>query len=960
MGQPALRQELSDEQLAEEFITLSESEEFARVLRYRRKQINRSVVQHLKAKVAELARADCQRAVKAASVTRAVAEVMEDPLGQALAYHACGQAMQVAGSYAQAVEFYEKAEAIYDRLGSDVEAARIARAKVSALMYLGRYEEALLVAAKARDVFKQFNEATLLAQLESNVGNIYHRLDEYREALRYYDRAEETFLAQQDQFGLAQVRFNKANQYTQLNQFEKALDFYAQAKESYQNLNMPRLVNLTDYSVAWLYFLRGRFQESLKLLAQAQLKAKELGDHTLGALCDLDRAEVCLQLNMYDDALESAHAAAERFRGLERNYEYAKANMFMGIAYTQLNELTIAELRLQEARDCFLAEGNEVYTALADIYLSDVFKHWNDLNQAAQLCAEAKLLLSERELSTRTAYAELQRGRLQLLAGDLDGVSALCQSAMQVLGEADAPWLKYQILHLMGQSEQQSGHDDEAYRHYKEAVEYLEAMRSGIRADEYKCTFMKDKLRVYDDLVELCLLADSEEKIDEAFLYVEAAKSRSLTELLATDRSIQGKSDEPSVKELHDDWRRTREELDYFYNRINQHERRSDQRVSSLGAELQEEVQAREQHLARLARQLSLEDAEYASLHLAPRVDARQVGRCLAEDEALIQYYIANERVTVFALTRDRVRVLRDLTTTNTLIPLVQWLRFYLNQLTLNDHCDESQLDAIGRFADQYLQKLYTVLVKPIEPLIKDKKIIIAPHGALHYVPFHALTDGREYLIDRHEISYSPSATVFTLCLEKARRQRRSDQVLIMGVPDEAAPLIRDEVEAVRSLWPDAQVFLDHEATLDRLREQAPQCRLLHLASHGVFRRDNPMFSALKLSDCWLNLYDIFNLDLNAELVTLSVCETGMNAVFPGDELFGLMRGFLYAGAPSLVVSLWVAHDGSTSEFMRWFYAGMREGLSKRAAYRQAQRAVREEYAHPYYWAPFILMGDPS
>jgi CHAT domain-containing protein len=196
--------------------------------------------------------------------------------------------------------------------------------------------------------------------------------------------------------------------------------------------------------------------------------------------------------------------------------------------------------------------------------------------------------------------------------------------------------------------------------------------------------------------------------------------------------------------------------------------------------------------------------------------------------------------------------------------------------------------------------------------------------------------------------------------LEKARRQRRSDQVLIMGVPDEAAPLIRDEVEAVRSLWPDAQVFLDHEATLDRLREQAPQCRLLHLASHGVFRRDNPMFSALKLSDCWLNLYDIFNLDLNAELVTLSVCETGMNAVFPGDELFGLMRGFLYAGAPSLVVSLWVAHDGSTSEFMRWFYAGMREGLSKRAAYRQAQRAVREEYAHPYYWAPFILMGDPS
>jgi CHAT domain-containing protein len=230
----------------------------------------------------------------------------------------------------------------------------------------------------------------------------------------------------------------------------------------------------------------------------------------------------------------------------------------------------------------------------------------------------------------------------------------------------------------------------------------------------------------------------------------------------------------------------------------------------------------------------------------------------------------------------------------------------------------------------------------------------------LHYVPFHALHDGHQYVIDRYEISYCPSAGVFKLCSEKAERKRANGRMLIMAVPDETMPFIREEVEAVRSLWPDARVFLGPEATLDSLKQHAPGCRFLHLASHAVFRRDNPMFSALKLGDAWLSFYDIFNLDLHADMVTLSACETGMNEIFPGDELFGLMRGFLYAGAPSLVVSLWQVNDRSTAEFMRWLYVGLSQGLSKRAALRQAQLKVKQAYPHPYYWAPFILVGSPE
>jgi CHAT domain-containing protein/tetratricopeptide (TPR) repeat protein len=959
MDAPHLQSDWTDEQIAEKLIALTDSQEFRRVLQYRRKRINPSVIERLKDEVAYLIRADIHRAVELADVTRSVATLCDDPVGLALAHHASALAAHFSSQYVEAVEHYEQAEVIYSRLGMEVEAARIARAKIDALMYLGRYGEALQIAEQAREIFKRHNKSMLLAQLEMNVGNIYHRLDQYREALQCYQYAEETFAAEHDEFYLAQARYNAANQYTQLNEFDRALALYQQAQQGFQRFDMTAAVNQTEYSIAWLYFLRGRFHESLKLFAKVREKAAELGDTPLEALCDLDLAEVYLQLNAYEDTLESARSAAEKFSQLKMNYEYAKATMYLGIACTHLNDFPTAERELQEARRVFQAEGNEIYTALSDIYLSDVLTYRQDWEQAGRLCDEAKKLFGEQNLSAKTAYAELQLARLKLLQGEWDEAELRCRSALQLIGEAEAPWLRYQCLHLLGSVKQQAGQEPEAYQYYTQAVEQLEALRSSIRLDEFKCTFLKDKLRVYEDLVELCSRTGTQEKIAEAFAFAEAAKSRSLVDLLAADQKIETKIQEPSVSELHQTWKRLREELDWYYNRINLYEVWVSQRPASFGDQLQKEVHQREQQLARLARQLRLQDAEYSSLQTASWLDMDEVRESLAEDEVLIEYYAVHGQVKVFVLSRETVRMLNDLTQCNAITPLLQRLRFYFNKFMLSQEYIRAHAENMQRLTTHCLQKLYAELIEPIASLLQDKKLIFVPHDVLHYIPFHALHDGRHYLIDQHEISYCPSASVFKLCSEKAQRRRGEGPVLIMGIPDEATPLIYDEVAAVKSLWPEAQVLLGEQATLQQLKQHAPLCRLLHLASHGIFRRDNPIFSALKLADSWLNFYDIFNLNLNADLVTLSACETGMNEVFPGDELFGLMRGFLYAGAPSLVVSLWVVSDRSTAEFMKQFYAGLNQGLSKRAALRQAQLAVKEKYQHPYYWAPFILMGAP-
>jgi CHAT domain-containing protein len=180
---------------------------------------------------------------------------------------------------------------------------------------------------------------------------------------------------------------------------------------------------------------------------------------------------------------------------------------------------------------------------------------------------------------------------------------------------------------------------------------------------------------------------------------------------------------------------------------------------------------------------------------------------------------------------------------------------------------------------------------------------------------------------------------------------------VLLGVPDPQAPRARDEVAALVALFPEVVALLDDQATLAALREQAPTADVLHLACHGQFRPDNPLFSSLRLADGWLTVRDAYNLDLPGGLVTLSACETGMSAVAPGDELIGLARGFLSAGAPSLLVSLWTVDDESTAMLMTSFYTRLCAGDGPAAALRQAQRQALEYYPHPFFWSPFVLFG---
>ena len=235
------------------------------------------------------------------------------------------------------------------------------------------------------------------------------------------------------------------------------------------------------------------------------------------------------------------------------------------------------------------------------------------------------------------------------------------------------------------------------------------------------------------------------------------------------------------------------------------------------------------------------------------------------------------------------------------------------------------------------------------------------PHGSLHYLPFHALHDGESYLLERHEISYLPNSSLLRYATPS--RASRAEPLVFGHSFGGKLPHAVQEARTVGALLGTAPL-LEEDTSLARLRERACDSGVLHLAAHGGFRPDDPLFSGLALADGWLTTLDVFNLRLKASLVTLSACQSGQNLIGGGDELQGLMRAFLYAGAASLVLTLWAVEDQSMAQLMERFYRKLTEGWAKAAALRYAQRQFisREggdgRYAHPYFWAPVFLTGD--
>ncbi|HZU29560.1 MAG TPA: CHAT domain-containing tetratricopeptide repeat protein, partial [Candidatus Angelobacter sp.] len=801
------------------------------------------------------------------------------------------------------------------------------------------------------------DDTVRLARLDINFGNIFHRQDRFSEALDCYQRAYSQLAPDKDAEGIIAALHNVAVCLIALNENERAQETYENVRKFAQKQDMPLAVAQADYNIASLYFFRGEYGRAIEILRAACNASLQTGDVYHAALCLLDLSEIYLQLNLNQDAADLAGEAFQRFEELGTGYEAAKALTHSAIALSQQRKNFQALMLFAQARAMFVKEKNHVWPALIDLY--EAFAHFNDgrAAESRRYCAAALDFFRNSALPGRAVLCRLLLARLSLNAGDVSSASQECGLAFRDLEKREAPVLLYQAHLVMGRIEETIGNLEEAEKHYCVAKDVLERLRGGIRGEELKISFLENRIEVYENLAGLYLSkALMPNALQEAWHCMELAKSRNLLEMIVRSSS-HPHLHTPGKNALTPYALKLREQLNWYYHRIDAEQTMRFPARNERLLRLRDQAGQSEKEFLRFMREIPSDEAEAAGLEPVKPASLESVRESLCPATTLIEYFRVQDSILATVITRDNLEIV-PVTSASQVIETLRMLQLQFSLFRLSPEHVKDFVELLLPATKARLSDLYTQLIAPIRNKLQGKYLLVVPHESLHCVPFHALFDGENYLIDSYAISYAPSASIYVQCRQKQAKQ--AGHSLVLGVADPQAPHIDEELRSVAALLPEAKLFVGSQASEKVLQEYGAGSQLVHIATHGFFRQDRPMFSGIRLGDTFLTLYDLYRLKLPVEHITISGCSTGMNAVAAGDEIIGLIRGLLFAGARSLLLSLWDVNDGTTADLMRSFYGHYLNRKNRALALQDAMKELRVRYPHPYYWAPFMLVGNAA
>jgi CHAT domain-containing protein len=425
---------------------------------------------------------------------------------------------------------------------------------------------------------------------------------------------------------------------------------------------------------------------------------------------------------------------------------------------------------------------------------------------------------------------------------------------------------------------------------------------------------------------------------------------------LANREQFRWSREEPESRALIDELERLRAEHQVFYQQAFNPPRDQNMVDETPFKEALDEVSNREKRMRAITEKLYLlshsDNATRSSFNtLLPDIQAS-----IDERTLLVEFYNDGQQFWAFVLDGQTCKV-------HPLTINVETLKLLLNQLKSNIAAglkmgtNTSAANRLTLLVQRLLQRLYAHLLAPLEIQKHTwKRLTIVPYGALHYLPLHLLHDGNSYLIENYEVVTLPIASL----LSRSSPRRPTGALILSHSWDGRLPHTLQEAETVQQLF-GGTLYAEEAATRSLL--QAEPTQILHIATHGQYRLDQPDLSFLELADGQLYADDLLQQDMSYELVTLSACETGQANVAADEELIGLGRGLLYAGAGALILSLWQVSDSTiTQAFMERLYTALRTGSSKAAALREVQLVIlkRQPHLHPAFWGAFQLIGDAS
>ena len=747
---------------------------------------------------------------------------------------------------------------------------------------------------------------------------------------------------------------------------------------------------------------RGEGPQALAYYERSAAEAEQRGDQVRAARALGTAAVVAVRLGRYQKAIQAGTRSIELFKGAKELTQpdlmaWASVHAQLGAGYRAVGDMTRARQVLEEGLqfansrlsgrregqvEGYLLNGLAMVAYAQQDYPAALTRN----TQAAEFFEDAESRLGQRaperlrvNMRRWTALSFFGIGRAQLALKHPDEAEAAFDKALKYarlsgLREVEVEILGGQAnLALARQdwpravaSYQQSialatqlrrvgglpylyqglaralagqGRTDEALAAAREAVRHVEDLRAELSDSGLRSGFFEAKQGIYQQAVYLALQAQHP---DEAFALAERGRSRTFLDLLGSQTTLS----KGRTRALVDEEVRLRARL--------AEAQAQDGSASEESDRARAQIEALDRDYRAFLDRVRKENLEQASLMAVEPVTLAEIQALLPDGTTLLEYLVGDNGVVVWVVDRHRATVVQLPGDRSSLTSQVRRLREAItNQAPIVD-------------VQTQARTLYRRLLEPARKEIHGDRIVIVPHGVLHYLPFTALrSSAGRWVVEEFSVSTLPSASVLRYLADKGASA--SGPALVVGNPDLGAelalPWAEREARMVARHEQGSTMLVRADATEARVKKLLETAGVVHLATHGDLSENDPMSSAVLLvpgggEDGRLEVREVFALDLHARLVVLSACETGLGKLSRGDELVGLQRAFLYAGTPAVITTLWKVDDKATFGLVRAFYTRL-ESAEPVGALRQAQLETMKTFPHPYAWAAFGLTGLP-
>ena len=895
---------------------------------------------------------------------------------------------QRVGSYDEALKLSEQALAINLETGNKDALARTLENFANTYYRLGQYPKAIEYFQRAIPTGRESGNKEAEMFIWENLGQVYFAMSDYEKALECYEEAKRLVTEIGDPRLFDTIYGNEALVFWNLGDLEKARETLQRVLQLFQESGQKQHIANTYENLGSLEMELGNYGESQQALLKSYQLAVELKDQGLAAVSLNALGNLHKELGNFDlaqDYFTRAYGISEE-TGERR--EAAGSLVYLGqIAHGQKQYQTALE-NYRKALQVFVELGDEQRVAVSKEAIGSVYGELGDHDLEMEYYRAALSLNESIGDRLGVASCNLRIGSAYYAGGKLAEADAALARAVEMLGEVGNQALLWRALYRRGLVCRDTGKTSESIGFMKKAVEIIEGIRGTMKLAEQKWSYLEDKVSVYEDLVELLLKSQD---TAGAFEFVERSRARAFLDLLSESRINPDRALNSKQYVLK---RRILAKLMDLNERIEEEYQKNAPDRTAI-ADLKQKQSRLDEDYLKLMVEIREQNPRYENLQRPEPLKIEQARLLLDTNSAIAEFLVGRKQSALFLITSTGSQ--------SFILPGEEVLSRQVLTLLKAIQKRSSNVDAEPfRQYRETAALLYENLLKPAESLLQGKgRIILVPDGPLNYLPFESLLTAEAsaasnfaklpYLVLQYDIQYVPSVSVLS-ALRRDPGNRPARDLIAFGDPtgvvaekDPAAaknalfrdwtddlqslPFARAEVKAISALFPNGQVavFMNRDASEYRVK-RAPlgEYRIVHFASHGLIDEERPQFSSLVLSpgdyreDGFLTMREVFDLKLNADLVVLSACKSGLGKRIRGEGLAGLSMAFFSAGSSNVLASLWDVYDRSTAEFMTAFYKNLRKSsMDKAGALRAARLQMIEEgrFAHPYSWAPFILIG---